>query len=243
MTSRPTEREALTDYWRRLGLLTSKEWEGFYRLVRSALMRCPASELAGLPDTRESYIDEFFTEKLFHKAQRVENAAGESLSGGALCGFFRNYLRDILEHYKARPISDADPDEAWFDPSPPPQGNVDEFLADIGIDTLALRIDALLDALPDWALLMLRGHFCADDDAVPMVKLCADIPSYQYKAQKLGVTVKKSSDGLRGYEHTMIGAWMQSLGVAIEPGNMGVMRFLLDALCLEATARVVGEDA
>lgn len=243
MSGALNEREALTDYWRRLGSLTSREWEGFYRLVCSALKRCPASELASLPDTRENYIDEFFVEKLFNKALRVEDAAGESLSGGALCQFFRNFLRDQLEHYKAHPLSGDDPDDRWFEPAQHPQTGIEEFLRRFGTDKLAQRIDALLDALPDWGLLMLRGHFCADDDAVPMSALCADIPSYHYKAQKLGITVKKGSDDLRGYEHTLIGAWIVSLGVAIEPDNLDIMRFLLDALCLEATARVEGESA
>lgn len=235
------ERDALTDYWRRLGSLNDAEWKDLHRLVRSALMRCPASELSSLPDTRENYIDEFFVEKLFYKAQRVDNAAGESLSGGALCLFFRNYLRTLLDHYKARPISGDEPEESWDSAEHDDSSGVDEFLAGFGTDRLAGCIEAFLDQLPDWALLMLRGHFCADE-AIPMHTLCAGISSYHYKAQKLGITVKKGSDGLRGYEHSMIGQWIQSLGVPIRPDNQIVIRFLMEAICLEATARVEGDN-
>lgn len=231
------DRDALTDYWRRLGSLNDAEWKDLHRLVRSALMRCPASELSSLPDKRENYIDEFFVEKLFYKAQRVDNAAGESLSGGALCLFFRNYLRQLLDHYKARPISGDEPEESWDSADPADSSDVDEFLASFGIDRLAGCIEAFLDQLPDWALLMLRGHFCADEP-VPMYTLCAGIPSYQYKAQKLGVTVKKGDAGLLGYEHSMIGQWIQSLGVPIRPDNQIVIQFLMEAICREATLRV-----
>ena len=99
-----SDRDVLTEYWLRLDILTGKEWEDFYRIVRSALMRCPASELRSLPDSRESYIDEFFTEKLFFKAQRKSDAGIQSISGGALCRFFRNYLLDQVRHYGIRPL-------------------------------------------------------------------------------------------------------------------------------------------
>ncbi len=71
-----------------------------------------------------------------------------------------------------------------------------------------------------------------------MHTLCAGIPAYHYKAQKLGVTVKKGDAGLLGYEHSMIGQWIQSLDVPIRPDNQIVIRFLMEAICREATLRV-----
>jgi hypothetical protein len=157
--------------------------------------------------------------------------------------FFRNFLRDYLDHYKAHPLSDEEPPDDVSDTRESDR-NVNCFLAEIGVDALAERIQSLLEALPDWAMLMLRGHFCADDDvAVPMSKLCAGMSSYHYKAQKLGITLKKGSGDLQGFEHSLLGSWIGSLGVSIEPDNHDVIRFLLDAVCLEATARLEGDSA
>lgn len=241
MAEAQSDRELLTAYWVRLDKLTATEWKTFYLLVRRALLRCPAPELAALPDKRENYIDEFFTEKLFFKAQRMSSAGIQSISGGALCRFFRNFLLDEVDRYKRNPLTEDEPGEDWNAEQRDNELPIDDFIAEIGHGPLAKAIDNFLAGLPDWALLMLRGHFCADDDAVPMSKLCEGIASYHYKAQKLGVTVKKDADGLVGFEHTMIGQWMQALGVQIVPENHALMVFLLEAICLEATAKLEGD--
>ena len=238
MAEAKTDREVLTAYWIRLDGLSDTEWKAFYRLVHRALLHCPAPELAALPDTRINYIDEFFTEKLFFKAQRMSSAGIQSISGGALCRFFRNYLLDEVDRYKRNPLTGDDAEDGLGTDGLDEDECIDDFLATIGRDKLDGSIQIFLAALPDWALLMLRGHFCADDEAVPMSKLCKDIASYHYKAQKLGVTVKKDADGLIGYEHTQLGQWMQSLGVHIVPENHALMVFLLEVICLEATARL-----
>jgi hypothetical protein len=240
MTEPLSDRDVLTGFWIRLDALTGSEWEVFYRLVRKALLRCPASELTALPDTRESYIDEFFTEKLFFKAQRKSDTGIQSISGGALCRFFRNYLTDQLRHYESRPLTDEEPTDYAGGERDDGEQFVDAFLSKIGREHLEISVQEFLDTLPDWALLMLRGHFCANDgEAAPMSALCKGIPSYHYKAQKLGITVKKDEvAGQIGYEHTIIGQWMQSLGISIAPQNQLLMEFLLGLVCLEAAARV-----
>ncbi|MCC7310660.1 MAG: hypothetical protein IT510_05380 [Sulfuritalea sp.] len=240
MAEAPSDQEVLTAYWVRLDVLSDAEWKSFYRLVHKALLRCPASELATLPDTRVNYIDEFVIEKLYFKAQRRSAAGIQSISGGALCLFFRRYLRDELDRYKGKSLTEDEQEEEWNAEQHDDDQLIDEFLAEIGHAELGTAIQDFLAILPDWALLMLRGHFCADDDAVPMSKLCKGIAAYHYKAQQLGVTVKKNADGLVGYEHTLIGQWMQSLGVQIIPENHALMKFLLEAICLEATAKLEG---
>ena len=232
------DREVFTAYWLRLDVLSDVEWKAFYRLVHKALLRCPAPELAALPDTRVNYIDEFFTEKLFFKAQRMSSAGIQSISGGALCRFFRNYLLDEVDRYKRNPLTEDDPEDESGADDQNEDALIDEFLANSSRDKLDDLVQSFLASLPDWALLMLRGHFCADDDSVAMSKLCQGIASYHYKAQKLGVTVKKDAVGLVGYEHTLLGQWMQSLDVRIAPENHALMIFLLEVICLEATARL-----
>lgn len=238
-----TDQQRLTDFWVRLDRLTQDEWADFYRCVRAALLRCPAPELSGLPDLRESYIDEFFTEKLFFRSQRTNESGIQTISGGALCTFFRRYLIDLLRGYQRTSLTEKEelerlPDvEAGSDD----EAAVNEFLAvSGGHEVLRQHVADFLATLEDWGLLMLRGHFCADDDAVPMSTLCKGIPSYHYKAQKLGITVNRSTSELLGYEHTLIGQWIVGMGVDVIPQNGPVIQFLLGAICLEAAAIIEG---
>ena len=238
-----TDQQSLTQFWVRLDRLTQDEWAEFYRAVRAALLRCPAPELSGLPDSRESYIDEFFTEKLFFRAQRTNESGIQTISGGALCTFFRRYLIDLLRGYQRTALTDKEDLERMPDveDGADDEATVSEFLATTGgHEALRRHVVDFLATLEEWGLLMLRGHFCADDYAIPMSKLCQGIPSYHYKAQKLGVTVNRAASAMLGYEHTLIGQWMIRMGVEIRPQNGPVIQFLLGAICLEAAAIVEG---
>lgn len=231
------DQKRLTEYWVRRNELAREEWEEFYLCVRRALLRCPASELAVLPDQRTNYIDEFFAEKIFFRAASAGRDGIQSISGGALCSFFRRYLIDLLRGNQKLCSIEADGlDTLSADKSDDECDSiVREFIVHIGgEEQLSQRIGEFLANLEDWALLMLRGHFCADDDAIPMAKLCKGISSYHYKAQKLGVTVKRGDAEMLGYEHTLIGRWMTSLGVEITASNIPVIHYLLGAICLAA---------
>ena len=245
MPQTATDQEVFSDYWSRRDALTASEWTDFYYRVRKALMRCPAPELSAISDSRESYIDEFFTEKLFFTAQRAPTTGIQSISGGALCLFFRRFLIDKIRGRKQEDSLDENvPDNDATPVTTAPDNHIDKLLAHIGgHEALALSVDTFLAQLEDWALLMLCGHFCADDDeAIAMSTLCRGIPAYHYKAQSLGITVKKNAANFLGYEHTRIGQWVKGMGVDIVPENRPAIGFLLEALCLEATAEA-GEGA
>ena len=244
MAAPATDQQSLTDFWVRMDRLTQEEWAEFYRCVRAALLRCPAPELSGLPDHRESYIDEFFTEKLFFRAQRTTDSGIQAISGGALCTFFRRYLIDLLRGYQRTSLTEKEDLERLPDveTGSDDEAAVSEFLATSGgHEVLRQRVADFLATLEEWGLLMLRGHFCADDETIPMSTLCKGIPSYHYKAQKLGITVNRSASEMLGYEHTLIGGWIVSMGVEINPQNAPVIEFLLGALCLEAAATLGGD--
>ena len=122
MVQAANEQKVLSDYWVRLDTLNEAEWSDFYRRVRIALLRCPASELAGLPDGRDAYIHEFFAEKMyFGRAQRMPETRNQTISGGALCFFFRNYLRDVLDGYRRMPILEERSGAAIPDDNEAPQ--------------------------------------------------------------------------------------------------------------------------
>jgi hypothetical protein len=244
MAGLATDQQNLTQFWVRMDRLTQDEWADFYRCVRAALLRCPAPELSGLPDRRENYIDEFFTEKLFFRAQRTNELGIQSISGGALCTFFRRYLIDLLRAYQRISLTEKEDLERMPEDTAGSNDEavVSEFLATSGgHEVLRQSVADFLATLEEWGLLMLRGHFCADDDAVPMSSLCKGIPSYHYKAQKLGITVNRSAAELLGYEHTIIGRWIVGMGVAVIPQNFAVIQFLLGAICLEAAATLDGD--
>ena len=245
MAGLATDQQSLTHFWVRMDRLTQNEWEDFYRCVRAALLRCPAPELSGLPDRRENYIDEFFTEKLFFRAQRTNESGIQTISGGALCTFFRRYLIDQLRGYQRPALTEKDGLERLpnVEDGADDETTVSEFLStNGGHEVLRQRVVDFLATLEDWGLLMLRGHFCADDDAIPMSALCKGIPSYHYKAQKLGITVNRSLVEMHGYEHTLIGKWIVGMGVDVIPQNSPVIQFLLGAICLEAAAKVEGAE-
>lgn len=245
MEQAANDQQVLSDYWVRMDQLSEAEWADFYRRVCMALLRCPATELASLPDRRENYIDEFFTEKIFFKAQRMSATGIQTISGGALCLFFRRYLIALLRGPQPVPPLGGDEPVLEMPVDPDESENaVDEFVTQIGgHEALARSVDDFLVTLEDWAVLMLRGHFCADDhEAIPMSEICRGIPSYHYKAQKLGITVQRNTADFLGYEHTRIGQWIKALGVDIAPENYALIRFLLGALCVEAMA-VIGEGA
>lgn len=222
----------LTEYWNRRSTLTEAEWRRFYVLVRAALLRCPASELAGLSDDKENYINEFFTDKLFF----AEARGTFTLSGGALCGFFRNFLRDKLRtkppttDFSALDTDDGRTFEEILADERGTRTSVSDFLHTTTVATLHESAYEFLVGLEEWGRVMLRRHYCADEP-IPMSTLCRDIPSYHYKSGQLGVTRGKKETSLLGYEHTLIGKWLLSLGVELKAENIEIVLFLLQVLC------------
>jgi hypothetical protein len=228
----PTVSAELTDYWNRRPDLSKPEWARFYMLVRAALMSASAPQLASLPEDREVYIAEFFQDKVFYTTPISEH----ELLEGALRKFFRNYLTDKI---RAKPdtiqTSTFDDDgDAFVDRIPheidSEEAEVREFLNIIPVEKLAQSAIAFIDSLEERHRLMLSGHYCADSP-VPMSTLFRGVNGYHYQAQRLGVTVNRGSRGLEGYEHTLIGQWMCSLGVKPAPENLALVHFLLKTLC------------
>lgn len=230
----PSVTAELTDYWNRRPNLSEKEWTRFYVLVRGTLINASAPQLASLSEDREVYIAEFFQDKIFHT---VPVAPHELLEGG-IRKFFRNYLID-----KIRAAPNTIPTSAYDDDDEPfvariadnrsEEDEIREFLTTVSVDKLADSATDFIAGLEERHRLMLAQHYCADLP-VPMSTLFAGVNGYHYQAQKLGVTVGQRSRGFEGYEHTLIGQWMGSLGVTPAPDNLVVVHFLLKTLCYQA---------
>lgn len=231
----PSVTAELTDYWNRRPNLSEKEWTRFYVLVRGTLMNASAPQLASLPEGREVYIAEFFQDKFLYTTPKADH----DLMEGTVRNFFRNYLLDKirgLPNTVQTSTFDDDDDEPFVARIPAPESEdreLREFLNEVPVETLTKSASDFFDSLEERHRLMLAQHYCADNP-VPMSTLFKGVNGYHYQAQKLGVTVGKGSKNFLGYEHSLIGQWMYSLGVMPRPDNLSIVHFLLKMLCFHA---------
>jgi len=230
-----TVTEELSDYWNRRPNLSKKEWERFFLLVRASLMNCSAPQLKNLPEDREVYVLEFFEEKIYTKVQRTYH----ELQVGALREFFRRFLitkiRLLPNTIQMSSFDDDDGGETFASSIPDPNpGNslIVDFLNETPKEALLNFVDEFIAGLEQRHCRMLVGHYCSDKP-IPMYKLFAGVNGYDYQAQRLGV-----KGGYRlGYENTLIGKWMQSIGVSPSSDNLELVHFLLKVLCQRAEVR------
>lgn len=72
-----------------------------------------------------------------------------------------------------------------------------------------------------WIRLYLSQHHCPDqDEAIPLATLAArnDIPSYDYRARKLGITwSKRGFESPEAFAQTLLGQWIAALNIPIQP--------------------------
>lgn len=106
-------------------------------------------------------------------------------------------------------------------------------------------LDAIAVQEP-WVLLYLACHFCPDDDAqVPLSRLAKrhGVKSYHHKAQRLGITWARGGFGSPdAFAATMIGQWVQGLGIAVALSELERIHAALKILCLVALSRVGTHD-
>ncbi len=88
----------------------------------------------------------------------------------------------------------------------------------------------------EWVNLYLSLNTCVDDKTqIPLFKLAElhQIPSYHYRAKDLGITRKKGQFE-EGYEKTILGKWLLSLGLSTKIENRGAIEVAFKILCWEA---------
>ena len=206
-------------------------------------MSCNAPILSTLPDTRENYINDFFTDKVFETAGRN---ATPLYHAGALCSFFRNYLIErqralglemaFLDQEEDNGVSFIDRLQAV---TPEERLALDQDALQYGIPLTSARQSAreLLTSLKPWQQVILARSTCADKDD----KLTADelaksmcIPSAHHHLRRLGVTKYQGGQGNPNFRDTLLGRWI--LGFGIEPvlDNVACIHWLLAVLCVEA---------
>lgn len=225
----------LARLWRRRQMLSPEEMGTMYRIVVGALKTCNPPELQVLGEGRQTLVAQFIYLKVLRldadpdeaddAARREASGHGAPSSAFALCAYFRRYLIDCTRDSAFRhklSIGHAIT-EGQLEAQAGSADNGDA-LGDSGLNaaSVSAAARAFLATLPQPERILLResfGHAVA---------------SYHYRAGRLGLVHKR--EGLPAdYARTTLGQWItQTLGIAIEPGNMGAILQVFSILGAEA---------
>lgn len=237
----------LRGLWARRSELTEAELVRLYEIVTGVLVAYRPRLLASLPGEREDYVHEYFVEKVLR-----HDLSSQCHHVGALFGFYTNFLKDRLKSQIRRGSSELsehlleDGDGAEVD-APSLNDQAEALLPESSLVDEAMRESGLAPALvaasagrwlaesEDWVRLAVAYSYCPDaQQAVPMNALAQQygIKSYAYKVKKLGFNWREPDH--RGFDETLLGQWVRSLGVEILPENVHVIHGILKILCLEA---------
>ena len=241
----------LTDLWRRRTHLSHDEMISIYNLVKNALRTYHPPELQSLREDKEELVAQF----IYSKVLRLEPGHTEShsseqsapSSGYAVCTYFRRFLIDCLRSASfQRDVSmeiegiGQQVDEHAHAVDDP----VESVLMQYGLDEARVRHRArtFIASLDKYEQLVLAGTlgWCSGDKG-GLFGIAArhHIPSYHYRAVKLGVTLKKSAQS-RDFATTKIGRWIDdTLGIEISADNQVAILLVLNLLALESNQTAV----
>ncbi len=223
-------------YWNRRASLSEAEWRDFYALTHRFLALCGTHEyVADLGGDRKALIDDYFHDKIFATAG---GSAGAPLAPGALCSFLKNYLKDrrkaAWERHRVSADDEEHPQDAYdhcaYTPDPDDEALLGE--AGLALGRVLESASAFLETLPEAERMYLALHACADDpEALVNLAKRFRVPSYHYKAKKLGITREKG-EFEAGYDKTAIGRWLhQDLRLPLTAEYLGEILAALKILC------------
>lgn len=241
MTDGKEEDAPLQALWRRRDVLNEREWEDLHQWVYRILTAYPFKELSGLNMSLDDCIHDFFTHKVFLPTFREGYVVDTPIHSGALRCYFQRFLLDL--HRAAQrgshvSIENAEPQVAevafrQFLDAPEPD-SVECF-----DPTTRQRIEVtareFLQSQEPWVGLYLRHHLCASSP-VPLVRFNY-LPSYHYKAQKLGLAPPPNGD----YRRTLLGRWLRSLNLPTIFDEPDLAQAALKILCQQSLLLVKDE--
>ncbi|WP_277187803.1 hypothetical protein [Caballeronia sp. BR00000012568055] len=239
---------ALVDLWHRRAALSDIEMAQIYRMVLHALRPYYPPELRGLPEDKEELVAQFIYSRVLRLEldQRASHASDQSApsTAYALCAYFRRFLIDCLRSAAVqRNLSiEADGVQAEIDSRPHASDDpVTTVLAEYGLDEARVRARAraFIAELDQADRIILAGSLGASHERKGGLKGAAQanhVPSYHYRARKLGVTMKKAATPAC-FAETKIGRWVRDdLRLAITLENRQVILIVLNLLAVEAHA-------
>jgi hypothetical protein len=236
----------LTDLWHRRSNLSTMEIGCIYAFVLGALHAYYPSELRALPDDKDELIAQFIFSRVLrldtdHTAPHEHPNSAPS-NAYAICAYFRHYLIDCLRNAShRRNISiEIDGISAELDAHAHPLNDpVESVLSEYGLNESRTRqaTRAFVKSLDQADRIILAASLGTCCDTKGGLKGIADrrrLPSYHYRARKLGVTLKKSAKP-EDYANTKIGSWIRdTLGIEIVTDNRPVILVILNLLALDA---------
>jgi hypothetical protein len=219
-------------YWNERQHLKADDWRHMYQLTHAFLASCAVRSFEQTLGTRKELIDDFFHDKVFMGAG---SAAQAPYSAGALCQYFKNYLVDKTRNaWDNHRVSAEDVEAEYENCGCVQDQDAHEVLAEFGLPLQKVEQSArqFLATQDVSERMYLALHACADDpEALSNLAKRFRVPSYHYKAKKLGITREKGQTEA-GYEKTQIGAWLaDSLGLPLHPDAHDVILAALKILC------------
>ena len=230
------EEAELRALWGKRPELGEAGWARLWELISLGLKRCRPAQLGKFSDDFDDLVSDFFISKVF-EPRRFHSGAPEHF--GALCVYFGRFLLDRLPsgtHVSLDEERDGNLDDDESAGCGCAIETHESMPGGIDGDAMLASAHGFYTGLPEWAQLYLGRSICPDDDNEPLYKLAErmGIASHHYKAQQLGVTRAKG-DSWRGYEKTLIGAWIQKdLHCPIDPEHQDTIHAAIALLCLVA---------
>ncbi len=242
----PQECDELVSLWRRRQRLSERDVGRIYRLVESALRGYAPPELQALGEGREELVAQFIFSKVLRldapgdESEATDDGHSAPSSSYALCAYFRRYLIDCTRASAfRRRVSLADESiENHAEERVEPGDDLDSSLAEHGLNQqhVAAQAKAFIANLPEPEKLLLCESFGREAaGGLSGVAARHAIASYHYRAGRLGL-VHRRENLPADYARTTLGGWIQdSLGIPIDPENMGAILSVFKILGVEAS--------
>jgi hypothetical protein len=245
----------LPELWRRRTQLSDDEIVSMYDLVRRALRAYHPVELQALGEDKEELVAQFIYTKVLRLApgHSGSQACPESAPSNsyALCAYFRRYLIDCLRsasHQRNVSMENEGMEQEIDLHAHALEDPVDSVLTDYGLDERRVRraardFIASLDG-PEQVVLAGSLGWCSEcKGGLSAVAAEYRVPSYHYRAVKLGVTMKKTANAA-DFSNTKIGRWLSDvLGIEIALDNRDAILVALNLLAAESNALEMNEAA
>lgn len=249
--ARTFDEAVLPDLWRRRTQLSDDEMVSMYDLVKRALRGYHPLELHALGEDKEELVHQFIYTKVLRLApgHMESHACPESAPSNsyAICAYFRRYLIDCLRsasHQRNVSMENEGMAQeidlrahALDDP-------IESVLLQYGLDEQRVRAAAraFIASLDEPERIVLAGTlgWCSEcKGGLSAVAARHRVPSYHYRAVKLGVTMKKTADAA-DFSNTKIGRWLiEELGIEVDIDNRAAILVVLNLLAVESS--VAGE--
>jgi hypothetical protein len=236
----------LPELWRRRTQLSDDEMVSMVDLVKRALRTYHPLELQALGDDKEELVAQFIFAKVLRLApgHTDTHACAESApsNGYALCAYFRRYLIDCLRSagHQRNVSMETEGIEQEIDlRAHALEDPVESVLMQYGLDEARVRLAAraFIEQLDEPERIVLAGSlgWCSEcKGGLSAVAAQHRVPSYHYRAVKLGVTMKKTANAV-DFSNTKIGCWLSDeLGIGIHPDNRAAILVALNLLAAES---------